>query len=111
MRTDFAAWCFALTERTLAEFGNAPGEFFDPELRVWFQDTDLLARLRAAGRPPQLVRESRIRHGLSVTVASEDPELRAWIERTVREDQEAFRRKHPADVPGAASVAPAGSRA
>ena len=95
MRTDFAAWCFALSQRTLADFGHAPGEFFDPALRVWYQDTDLLARLREAGRPPLLVRESRIRHGLSVTVASEDPELRSWIERTVREDRAAFLRKHP----------------
>lgn len=95
MREDFAAWCFALADGTLAEMSHAPGEFFDPALRVWFQDTDLLQRLRAIGRPPQLVRESRIRHALSATVASEDPELRAWIERTIAADRAAFLRKHP----------------
>ncbi|HEX8752062.1 MAG TPA: hypothetical protein VF731_01485, partial [Solirubrobacterales bacterium] len=95
MRSDFAAWCFAIDQGTIAAFGHAPGEFFDPALRVWYQDTDLLERLRAAGNPPRLVRESRIRHGLSTTVASEDPALRAWIQVTVREDREAFLRKHP----------------
>lgn len=95
MRTDFAAWCFALSRAALEEMAHAPGRFFDPALRVWFQDTDLLERLRAVGNPPRLVRESRIRHGLSATVASEDTELRAWIERTIREDREAFGRKHP----------------
>lgn len=98
MRTDFAAWCFALDRRGLAELAHRPGEFFDPAMRVWYQDTDLLTRLRAAGNPPLLVRESQIRHGLSETVASEDPELRAWVERTVREDREAFLRKHPGAV-------------
>jgi GT2 family glycosyltransferase len=100
MRTDFAAWCFAMTRATVAEFGHAEGAFFDPELRVWYQDTDLLLRLRAAGRPPLLVRESEIRHGLSLTVASDDPELRAWIERTVAEDRAAFARKHPGAATG-----------
>ncbi len=95
MRDDFAAWCFALGAGTIAEMSHAPGEFFDPALRVWFQDTDLLVRLRAIGRPPQLVRESRIRHALSTTVRTEDPALRAWIERTIAADKAAFARKHP----------------
>lgn len=95
MREDFAAWCFALGAETIAAMSHAPGEFFDPALRVWFQDTDLLVRLRAVGRPPMLVRESRIRHALSATVRSEDPALRAWIERTIAADKAAFARKHP----------------
>jgi GT2 family glycosyltransferase len=95
MRDDFAAWCFALDARTIAEMSHAPGEFFDPALRVWFQDTDLLVRLRAIGRPPKLVRESRIRHALSATVRTEDPALRAWIEQTIAADKAAFARKHP----------------
>jgi GT2 family glycosyltransferase len=95
MREDFAAWCFALSRQTIEETSHAPGQFFDPALRVWFQDTDLLQRLRALGRPPLLVRESRIRHALSATVATEDPELRSWIERTVAADRAAFLRKHP----------------
>jgi GT2 family glycosyltransferase len=95
MREDFAAWCFALDPATIGALSHAPGEFFDPALRVWFQDTDLLIRLRAIGRPPLLVRESRIRHALSATVRTEDPALRAWIDRTVAADQGAFERKHP----------------
>jgi GT2 family glycosyltransferase len=95
MRDDFAAWCFALEARTLTEMSHAPGEFFDPTLRVWFQDTDLLVRLRAVGRPPKLVRESQIRHALSATVRTEDPALRAWIDRTIAADKAAFQRKHP----------------
>lgn len=95
MREDFAAWCFALDARTIEEMSHAPGEFFDPSLRVWFQDTDLLVRLRAIGRPPQLVRESQIRHALSATLRTEDPALRAWIDRTIAADKAAFQRKHP----------------
>jgi GT2 family glycosyltransferase len=95
MREDFAAWCFALGAETIASMSHAPGEFFDPALRVWFQDTDLLVRLRAVGRPPLLVRESQIRHALSATVRSEDPALRTWIDRTIAADKVAFERKHP----------------
>jgi GT2 family glycosyltransferase len=97
-RDDFAAWCFALARPTLFDLAHAPGEFFDPSLRVWFQDTDLLLRLRALGRPPRLVRGSRIRHALSATVRTEDPALRAWIDQTIAADQAAFERKHPAAV-------------
>ena len=96
MRTDFAAWCFALSRSTLEEFSTAPGEFLDERFTVWYQDTDLSTRLQAAGRPPQLVEASRIRHGLSETVASDDPELRAWITAEVQRDREAFVAKHPA---------------
>jgi GT2 family glycosyltransferase len=96
MREDFAAWCFGLSAATIADMSHAPGEFFDPALRIWFQDSDLLVRLRAIGRPPLLVRASRIRHSLSATVRSEDPALRAWIEATIAADRAAFERKHPA---------------
>src|SRR3954449_8951494 len=95
MRTDFAAWCFALTREAIERFSVERGEFFDPRFRVWYQDTDLLARLRAAGSPPVCVEGSRIRHGLSETVASDDPELRAWIAAEVARDREAFTAKHP----------------
>ena len=95
MRTDFAAWCFAVSRSSLERFSCEPGEFFDPSFRVWYQDTDLLARLRAAGCPPVCVEGSRIRHGLSETVASDDPELREWITREVARDREAFIAKHP----------------
>jgi GT2 family glycosyltransferase len=95
MRTDFAAWCFAVSREALERFEAEPGEFFDPRFRVWYQDTDLLARLRAAGTPPVCIESARIRHGLSETVASDDPELRAWISETVAADREAFIAKHP----------------
>jgi GT2 family glycosyltransferase len=95
MRRDFAAWCFALSRAAIDEFSVAPGEFLHPELVVWFQDTDLLERLRAAGRPPVCVEESRIRHGLSETVESEDPQLREWIQRQVRLDKQRFDELHP----------------
>jgi GT2 family glycosyltransferase len=96
MRDDFAAWCFGLTADAIAAMSHAPGEFFDPALRIWFQDSDLLVRLRAIGRPPLLVHASHIRHALSATVRSEDPALRAWIEATIAADRAAFERKHPA---------------
>jgi hypothetical protein len=95
MRADFAAWCFAVSREALTRFESEPGEFFDPRFRVWYQDTDLLARLRAADTPPVCVEGSRIRHGLSETVASDDPELRAWISATIARDREAFVEKHP----------------
>ena len=95
MRSDFAAWCFAMTSQSIAEFSHAPGDFFDPSFTVWYQDTDLLRRLRQAGQAPVLVRDSRIHHGLSETVGSEDPDLSAWIRAQVAADREHFLRKHP----------------
>jgi GT2 family glycosyltransferase len=95
MRHDFAAWCFAMSRQTIDEFSCEPGEFFDPSLVVWYQDTDLLHRLRKAGNPPRFVEASRIRHGLSQTVNSDDPALKAWIKTQVALDQETFLRKHP----------------
>jgi glycosyltransferase involved in cell wall biosynthesis len=95
MRHDFAAWCFALTRASLERFSHEPGEFFDPSLVVWYQDTDLLHRLRQADSPPLLVEHARIRHGLSETVNSEDPELRVWIHAQVAADQKRFFLKHP----------------
>jgi len=102
MRHDFAAWCFALSRATLERFAVADGEFLDPDLVVWYQDTDLLERLRQAGLPPQHVPQSRIRHLLSATVNSDEPELRAWVARQVQADKAAFEAKHGAGVAGAA---------
>src|SRR3954470_16342860 len=95
MRNDFAAWCFAVSRETLDEFETAPGQFLDERFTVWYQDNDLNPRLREADKPPQLVEAARIRHGLSETVASDDPELRAWITREVERDREEFVAKHP----------------
>jgi GT2 family glycosyltransferase len=95
MRFDFPAWCFAMGRHAVEEFSHAPGEFFDPALVLWYQDTDLLHRLRQAGRPPIIVKSARVRHGLSQTVGSEDPELAAWIRVQVAADHERFVAKHP----------------
>ena len=81
-RHDFAAWCFALRRDALIDHGHAEGEFLDPSLRIWFSDTALLDRLRAAGSPP--VR-------LSETVATADPELSHWIRTTIVEDERRYR--------------------
>lgn len=102
MREDFAAWCFGLRRSALERFGVEPGEFFDPDLKVWFQDTDLLVRLRQERVPPVLVRESRIRHGLSETVGTADPSLRAWIDAQILRDKAAFESRHGGGVQGAA---------
>jgi GT2 family glycosyltransferase len=95
MRTDFAAWCFAIGRDAIEEFGHAPGELFDPSLVIWFQDTDLLHTLRRAGRPPVLVRESTIRHRLSATLGTPDPRLSAWVREQTALDKRRFETKHP----------------
>jgi GT2 family glycosyltransferase len=95
MRFDFPAWCFAMTRDSIAEFSHGPGEFFDPSLVLWYQDTDLLHRLRHAGRAPVHAETSRIRHGLSESVGSEDPELSAWIRVQVAADRDRFLGKYP----------------
>ncbi|HWE09018.1 MAG TPA: glycosyltransferase [Solirubrobacteraceae bacterium] len=93
MRTDFAAWCFAMGAETVKLFGHSPGEFFDPALVIWYQDTDLLLALRRAGRPPVLVSDARIRHGLSQTVATDDPRLSTWVRAQVARDERVFTEK------------------
>jgi glycosyltransferase involved in cell wall biosynthesis len=95
MRHDFAAWCFGMTQATIEAFSVAPGEFFDPAMVVWYQDTDLLERLLAAGSPPVQVDASEIRHGYSETVEGGDRGLRAWVQSQIAKDEIAFRSKHP----------------
>jgi GT2 family glycosyltransferase len=95
MRDDFPAWCFAIARARMERLEHAPGELFDPSLVVWYQDTDLLRRLRGAGTPPVVVDASRIRHGFSRTLASADPALRAWIEAQIAADRARFLKKHP----------------
>ena len=102
MREDLAAWCFAVSREAIERFGCAPGEFLHPELVVWYQDTDLLVRLRQAGVPPVLVREAQVRHGLSETVATTEPVLRAWIDQQIQRDKARFEALHGTAVAGAA---------
>lgn len=94
-RPDFAAWCFAMTQETIARHSCAPGEFFDPNLVVHFQDTDLMVRLQDAGEPPVQVMQSTIRHGLSQTLGTKSPELQRWLVEQVARDQEHFVAKQP----------------
>ncbi len=95
MRHDFAAWCFAMTSETVRRFSVLPGEFFDPQLVVWYQDTDLLERLCQVGNPPVQVSESQIRHLESQTLETSDRVLRGWIDARIGEDERNFRAKHP----------------
>jgi GT2 family glycosyltransferase len=94
-REDFAAWCFAVSRASLDRHSAAPGEFFDPELKVWFQDTDLLLRLRTAGVPPVRVESAAVRHVTSSTIGTPDPGLQAWIQAQVLRDRAAFEQRHP----------------
>jgi GT2 family glycosyltransferase len=94
-RDDFAAWCFAVSRAALEQHSSAPGEFLDPEMKVWFQDTDLLERLRAAGLPPVRVESSGVRHATSSTIATEDPELQTWLRAQVLRDRAVFEQRHP----------------
>jgi hypothetical protein len=94
-REDFSAWCFAMTAGAVERLSHAPGELFDPRFVIWFQDTDLLVRAKAAGTPPRLVTRSRIRHGLSRTLETREEALSAWIRKTVADDQAMFRAKWP----------------
>jgi GT2 family glycosyltransferase len=94
-RNDFAAWCFAFRRDALERLSHAPGELFDPQFTVWYQDIDLLVRLKRAGTPPQLVRTAEIHHGLSETVNTADPQLRTWIKEQIAVDRERFCAKHP----------------
>ena len=94
-REDFAAWCFALSRDTLERHAAAPGELLDPGMKVWFQDTDLLERLRAGGVPPVRVESAAVRHVTSSTIGTPDPELQAWIKAQVLRDRELFEQRHP----------------
>jgi hypothetical protein len=95
-RHDFTGWCFAVSRETIARIGHTQEEFFDPQFRVFCQDTDLLLRLRQAGHPPVPVDASQITHHLSRTLRSRaDKELADWIEQQIEEDRKAFERKWP----------------
>jgi hypothetical protein len=54
-----------------------------------------MLRLHAAGTPPVRVEASGVQHGLSESLESDDPELRAWVAGQIARDREVFARKHP----------------
>ncbi len=97
-REDFSAWCFAFKATNLELLSATEGAFFDPELRIWFQDSDLMLRLRELGKPPKLVSDSQISHGFSETLRAPDPTLANWIKDVVKEDQAIFVAKWGEDV-------------
>ena len=84
MRDDFAAWCFAMSRDSVEQFSHAPGEFFDPSLVALVPGHRPPGPPAPAGRPPVIADGSRIRHGLSQTVASDDPDLSAWVRHSGR---------------------------
>jgi GT2 family glycosyltransferase len=94
-RDHFAAFCFAFRADAVTRLECAPGEFFDPELKLWFQDLDLLLRLLEAGDPPVVVRESEIVHYGGETVLSERASPDGWIERRIERDRAVFGEKWP----------------
>ncbi len=89
-RFDFSAWCFAMTARAISEIAFSTEFFFDPKLVIYFQDSDLLMRLRSWGKPPKHIQESNISHRFSATLATRDPELSSWINKVVASDRDLF---------------------
>ena len=89
-RYDFSAWCFAMTAHAVNEIAFSAEFFFDPELVIYFQDSDLLMRLRSWGKPPKHVQESYISHRFSATIMTKDPELSSWINRVIVSDRDRF---------------------
>ena len=102
MRNDFAAWCFAVSRETLE---SSPWPRASSSIPSSSSGTRTPTCCSACARPDARrcsSRRRRIRHGLSETVASEDPDLRAWIAEQVARDRAAFERKHGTAVAGAA---------
>jgi len=85
----FAAWCLAFEREAIERVGHAPGEFFNPEYKIWYQDLELLLHLCEAGHPPVVV-QSPIRHRWGRTVKHQEGELRAWIDEQIERDRQAF---------------------
>lgn len=90
-RFDLAAWHFAfhreVYDQTTWVDGVAARPFLDPDMRIWYSDTDLLIRLRLLGLRVGCESASMIRHGLSRTIGAWD------CSAIVAEDRAAFERK------------------
>lgn len=89
-RPDFSAWCFAMSAESLKEISFDHESFFDPALVIYFQDSDLLLRMRKMGNPPKHVPSSFISHKFSATVGQSEPEIASWIAETVKQDEGLF---------------------
>ncbi len=89
-RLDFSAWCFAMTKGSVARLSVSTESFYNEALKIWYQDTDLLLRMKLQGIRPEFVPESTISHGFSETLRTPDIVLSAWINRTIDRDRETF---------------------
>ncbi len=89
-RYDFSAWCFAMTKQNLSKIAFSSDFFFDPELVIYFQDSDLLMRLRRLGQPPKHVPESYVSHRFSATLTTKDHDLSNWIQSVIASDRDIF---------------------
>jgi GT2 family glycosyltransferase len=103
-RDHFAAFCFGFRTDALPRLESRPGDFFDPELKVWFSDLDLLLRLLEAGDPPVVVRESEIVHYGGETVLAE-PAGESWIDEQIKRDRAVFRERWPGGRKGERAAA------
>jgi glycosyltransferase involved in cell wall biosynthesis len=94
-RSDFfAAPVLAVGREGIAEASHSATEFFDPAMKVWYQDLDLLVRLCEMKRPPVAVAESGFKGKWGTTIKSlDDPERAAWVRKAIEEDREVFARK------------------
>jgi GT2 family glycosyltransferase len=103
-RDHFAAFCFGLRTESLPRLESRPGHLFDPDLKLWFSDLDLLLRLLEAGDPPVVVRESEIVHYGGETVLA-DPSGESWIEEQIQRDRAVFYERWPGGRKGERAAA------
>jgi GT2 family glycosyltransferase len=103
-RDHFAAFCFGFRVDGLPRLESRPGEFFDPDLKVWFSDLDLLLRLLEAGDPPVVVPESQIVHHGGETVLAAPPG-ESWIDKQIERDRAVFLERWPGGRKGERAAA------
>lgn len=89
-RQDFSAWCFAFKKETLPMLGPNNNQLFDPDLQIWFQDTDLYLRLLSLGIRPRRVPMSVISHVASQSISTSQASLHEWIYQITRLDKQHF---------------------
>jgi GT2 family glycosyltransferase len=93
-RDHFAAFCFGFRADALPRLQSRPGHLFDPDLKVWFSDLDLLLRLLEAGDPPVVVEQSEIVHYGGETVLA-DRSGEGWIDEQIKRDRATFWERWP----------------
>jgi glycosyltransferase involved in cell wall biosynthesis len=103
---NFAASCIAFSRDAIDRVGHSAHDFFDPQFKIWFQDTDLLLELCRLGKPPVLVEGSRIVHDRGQTIRNQadrwqDRSLKDWVDEQIARDRQAFFTKWPGGRRGA----------